>query len=145
MILVGDLNVAPLEHDVWSHKQMIRVVSHTPIECEKLVDVQKTGGWVDAMRMHVPEPDQALHLVELPLARLGNRRQGAAASTISGLAPALADRVADIKVAQEFTRLDAALGPRAGDGDVGSVINRANHFGSRASNAARTLWISRVD
>src|SRR5215208_714490 len=35
-ILVGDLNVAPLEHDVWSHKQLIRVVSHTPIECEKL-------------------------------------------------------------------------------------------------------------
>ena len=35
-ILVGDLNVAPLEHDVWSHKQMLRVVSHTPVECEKL-------------------------------------------------------------------------------------------------------------
>jgi exodeoxyribonuclease-3 len=34
-ILLGDLNVAPLEHDVWSHKQMLRVVSHTPIECEK--------------------------------------------------------------------------------------------------------------
>src|SRR6185437_8292640 len=30
-ILVGDLNVAPLEHDVWSHKQMIKVVSHTPL------------------------------------------------------------------------------------------------------------------
>jgi exodeoxyribonuclease III len=29
MILLGDLNVAPLEHDVWSHKQMRRVVSHT--------------------------------------------------------------------------------------------------------------------
>ena len=56
MVLVGDLNVAPLEHDVWSHKQMVRVVSHTPIECGKLVDVQKTGGWVDAMRMRVPEP-----------------------------------------------------------------------------------------
>src|SRR5262249_11226673 len=36
MILVGDLNVAPLEHDVWSHKQMLRIVSHTPIECTKL-------------------------------------------------------------------------------------------------------------
>src|SRR5690606_17294350 len=29
-ILVGDLNIAPLEHDVWSHKQLLRVVSHTP-------------------------------------------------------------------------------------------------------------------
>ncbi|MGZ3296670.1 MAG: exodeoxyribonuclease III, partial [Xanthobacteraceae bacterium] len=56
MILVGDLNVAPLEHDVWSHKQMLRVVSHTPLECEKLVAVQKEGGWIDAMRMLTPEP-----------------------------------------------------------------------------------------
>ncbi|MGE0409695.1 MAG: exodeoxyribonuclease III, partial [Amphiplicatus sp.] len=31
-ILVGDLNVAPREHDVWSHKQLLKVVSHTPAE-----------------------------------------------------------------------------------------------------------------
>ena len=55
-ILVGDLNVAPLEHDVWSHKQMLRVVSHTPIECEKLVAAQNAGGWIDSMRRHTPEP-----------------------------------------------------------------------------------------
>jgi exodeoxyribonuclease-3 len=55
-ILVGDLNVAPLEHDVWSHKQMRRVVSHTPIECEKLTMIQKTGGWIDSMRQLTPEP-----------------------------------------------------------------------------------------
>ena len=35
-VLVGDLNVAPKEHDVWSHKQLLKVVSHTPIEVEKL-------------------------------------------------------------------------------------------------------------
>jgi exodeoxyribonuclease III len=55
-MIVGDLNVAPLECDVWSHKQLIRVVSHTPIECEKLNAVQKAGGWVDAVRAFVPEP-----------------------------------------------------------------------------------------
>ncbi len=55
-ILVGDLNVAPLEHDVWSHKQMLKVVSHTPIECEKLAAVQKAGGWFDVLRAFVPEP-----------------------------------------------------------------------------------------
>jgi exodeoxyribonuclease-3 len=32
MILVGDLNIAPLETDVWSHKALLKVVSHTPIE-----------------------------------------------------------------------------------------------------------------
>ena len=55
-ILVGDLNVAPLEHDVWSHKQMLKVVSHTPIECEKLVAVQRAGEWFDVLRAFVPEP-----------------------------------------------------------------------------------------
>jgi exodeoxyribonuclease-3 len=57
-ILVGDLNVAPLEHDVWSHKQMLKVVSHTPIECEKLAAAQKSGGWIDSMRVLTPEPEK---------------------------------------------------------------------------------------
>jgi exodeoxyribonuclease-3 len=57
-ILVGDLNVAPLEHDVWSHKQMLKVVSHTPIECEKLTAAREVGGWVDTMRVLTPEPEK---------------------------------------------------------------------------------------
>jgi exodeoxyribonuclease-3 len=57
-ILVGDLNVAPLEHDVWSHKQMLKVVSHTPIETEKLTAFQKVGNWVDSMRQLTPEPEK---------------------------------------------------------------------------------------
>ncbi len=57
-ILLGDLNVAPLEHDVWSHKQLLDVVSHTPIECEKLTAARASGGWVDAMRELVPEPQK---------------------------------------------------------------------------------------
>jgi exodeoxyribonuclease-3 len=57
-ILVGDLNVAPLEHDVWSHKQMIKVVSHTPVECEKLTAARRAGGWVDCMRVLTPEPEK---------------------------------------------------------------------------------------
>ena len=31
-ILVGDLNIAPREDDVWDHKKLLKVVSHTPIE-----------------------------------------------------------------------------------------------------------------
>ena len=54
-ILVGDLNIAPLEHDVWSHKQLLSVVSHTPIEVEKLRRAQAAGEWVDALRKFVPE------------------------------------------------------------------------------------------
>ncbi len=54
-ILVGDLNVAPLEHDVWSHKQLLSVVSHTPIEVEKLSRARAAGQWTDALRKFVPD------------------------------------------------------------------------------------------
>ena len=59
-ILVGDLNVAPLEHDVWSHKQLLKVVSHTPEEVERLDRVMAAGNWHDAMRGLVP-PDRKLY------------------------------------------------------------------------------------
>ncbi len=58
-IMVGDLNIAPLEHDVWSHKQLLDVVSHTPIEVEKLSSIKTAGKWVDAVRHFTPE-DQKL-------------------------------------------------------------------------------------
>jgi exodeoxyribonuclease-3 len=57
-VLVGDLNIAPLEHDVWSHKALIKVVSHTPIEVEKLARAQAAGPWVDALRNFVPVQDK---------------------------------------------------------------------------------------
>ncbi|WP_375635189.1 exodeoxyribonuclease III, partial [Bartonella sp. AA5SXTY] len=54
--LVGDLNIAPLPEDVWSHKQLLKVVSHTPIETERLQALCCQGGWVDLMRMQFPVP-----------------------------------------------------------------------------------------
>ena len=57
-ILVGDLNVAPLEADVWSHKALLNVVSHTPVEVEKLSRVMAAKPWVDAVRHFVPEPER---------------------------------------------------------------------------------------
>jgi exodeoxyribonuclease-3 len=57
-VLVGDLNIAPLESDVWSHRQLLSVVSHTPVETAGLtawLDV----GFVDAVRHFVP-PEQKL-------------------------------------------------------------------------------------
>ena len=57
-ILVGDLNIAPLEHDVWSHKQLLNVVSHTKIETDTLLEVLNTGGWVDVMREIVPHAEK---------------------------------------------------------------------------------------
>ena len=57
-ILVGDLNIAPLEHDVWSHKQLLKIVSHTPIETDGLKDVIAKGTWLDLMRQFTPEPEK---------------------------------------------------------------------------------------
>ncbi len=72
MIAVGDLNIAPLETDVWSHKQLLTVVSHTPVEVERLSGLQRAGGFVDAVRHFVPPARAALHLVELSRPRLGS-------------------------------------------------------------------------
>jgi exodeoxyribonuclease III len=57
-ILVGDLNVAPLEHDVWSHKQLLDVVSHTPVETEALETLRQEAGWIDCARHLTPEPEK---------------------------------------------------------------------------------------
>jgi exodeoxyribonuclease-3 len=55
-IMVGDFNVAPLECDVWSHKQLLNVVSHTPIEVEALTNLQQSNDWVDLGRQFHPAP-----------------------------------------------------------------------------------------
>jgi exodeoxyribonuclease-3 len=59
-IMVGDFNVAPLECDVWSHKQLLNVVSHTPIEVEALGRLQASNDWVDLGR-HFHPPPKRLH------------------------------------------------------------------------------------
>jgi exodeoxyribonuclease-3 len=100
-ILVGDLNVAPLEHDVWSHKQMLRVVSHTPIECEKLNSARQAGAWVDSMRVLTPEPTKlytwwSYRSPDWVTANKGRRLDHAWTSQ------ALADRVAGITIAKNY-------------------------------------------
>jgi exodeoxyribonuclease III len=56
-ILVGDLNIAPYVTDVWNHKALLGVVSHTPIETEGLEALRLSGDWVDAVRKIRPEPE----------------------------------------------------------------------------------------
>ncbi len=56
-VLVGDLNIAPLENDVWSHKQLLDVVSHTPVEVAHLLAWQRTG-FADAVRHFVPDSER---------------------------------------------------------------------------------------
>ncbi|MGF1455855.1 MAG: exodeoxyribonuclease III [Alphaproteobacteria bacterium] len=58
VMVLGDLNVAPGENDVWSHKQMLGVVSHTPIEVEHLDRVQSSRAFLDITRTTWPEPEK---------------------------------------------------------------------------------------
>ena len=53
-ILVGDLNIAPLPEDVWDHKKMVKIVSHTKEEIDYLEALQKAGKWVDVVRKDIP-------------------------------------------------------------------------------------------
>jgi exodeoxyribonuclease-3 len=58
MVLVGDLNIAPLENDVWSHRQLRTVVSHTPVEVARLEKLRHAAGFVDAVRHFVPASEK---------------------------------------------------------------------------------------
>jgi exodeoxyribonuclease-3 len=53
-ILAGDLNIAPREDDVWNHKALLKIVSHTPVEVAHLTDAAEAGGWVDVTRQDIP-------------------------------------------------------------------------------------------
>ena len=56
IVVCGDLNVAPHEEDVWSHKSLINVVSHSEIEREKLKKILKDCNLIDAVRSFVNPP-----------------------------------------------------------------------------------------
>ncbi len=98
-ILVGDLNVAPLEHDVWSHKQLLRVVSHTPIECEKLNLVRQSGEWHDVMRAFVPEPTKLFTWWSYRASDWRDSDRGRRLDHI-WVSPAFADRVSSMTVSR---------------------------------------------
>ena len=99
-IIVGDLNVAPLESDVWSHKQLLTVVSHTPIECEKLLGIQKAGGWIDAVRSFVPEPTKVFTWWSYRSPDWAAVDKGRRLDHI-WVSPALGERVSAVKVSKD--------------------------------------------
>jgi exodeoxyribonuclease III len=99
-VVVGDLNIAPLEHDVWSSKDLKKVVSHTPIEREGLLNIMKTGSWQDVMRRHVPDTEKlytwwSYRAKDWALANRGRRLDHVWAT------PAFAERSTAVKVLKE--------------------------------------------
>jgi len=94
MVLLGDLNIAPLETDVWSHKQLLKVVSHTPVEVAKLARFQEAGAWVDAVRKVIPPSERLYSWWSYRAADWAASDRGRRLDHIwvtPGLAPAVAD------------------------------------------------------
>jgi exodeoxyribonuclease III len=58
LVIAGDLNVAPGENDVWNHKFMSKVVSHTPPEIAAMADLKASLGFIDLAREATPEPEK---------------------------------------------------------------------------------------
>ena len=57
-IVVGDLNIAPHPDDVWDHKKLLKVVSHTPVETDGMLKLIDAHDWVDVMREFKPLPEK---------------------------------------------------------------------------------------
>jgi exodeoxyribonuclease-3 len=58
LVMVGDLNVAPSENDVWNHRYMLKVVSHTPAEIAAMEALKAAGNFIDLVREAIPEPQK---------------------------------------------------------------------------------------
>jgi len=92
--------VAPLENDVWSHKQMLKIVSHTPMETERMLAAIQEGEWVDAMRHLIPEPEKvytwwSYRAADWALANRGRRLDHIWVS------PDLAPKLSDLTILRE--------------------------------------------
>ena len=99
-VMVGDLNVAPLETDVWSHKQLLKVVSHTPVEVDAMAKLQASHDWIDAARRIVPPEEQ---LYSWWSYRSRDWRQGDKGRRLDHiwLTPALAPALKDCRVEKD--------------------------------------------
>lgn len=96
-ILVGDLNIAPLENDVWSHKQLLKIVSHTPVETEGLTRIFNKGGWTDLIRQAIP-PEEKIYTWWSYRARDWKASDRGRRLDHIWAAPQLAERMTDLKV-----------------------------------------------
>ena len=115
VVLVGDLNIAPLETDVWSHRQLLDVVSHTPVETEGLIRLQQAYGFVDAVRRSFP-PSEKLYTWWSYRARDWEASDRGRRLDHVWLSPALAPSLVDGRGAPRRPRLARPLRPCAGDG-----------------------------
>jgi exodeoxyribonuclease III len=101
IIILGDMNIAPLEHDVWSHKQLLKIVSHTPIEVEKMENLRRSLGWIDTHRNFIDESQKLYswwsYRAKDPLAANKGRRLDHIWAT-----PNLKNQIKSMKIYRDF-------------------------------------------
>lgn len=59
IVILGDFNIAPHEHDVWSSKQLKNVVSHTEPEITRLMKMQQSLNFIDSARHFIPRDEKS--------------------------------------------------------------------------------------
>ncbi len=94
VVLCGDLNVAPGMFDVWSHRQMSKVVSHTPIEIAAMESLRASLGFVDVIRRAHPEPEKVFTWWSYRAADFRTSDRGLRLDHI-WVSPSLAPRIAE--------------------------------------------------
>ncbi len=105
MLLCGDFNVAPSENDVWNHKQLLKIVSHTPIEVERLTRLFNSLDFVDAVRKFYPEPQKIFSWWSYRNPNWQTNNKGRRLDHI-WITANLSNRVANTKILTEFRALD---------------------------------------
>lgn len=101
MLLCGDFNVAPSENDVWNHKQLLKIVSHTPIETGRLERLFKSLNFVDAVRLKHPEPQKLFSWWSYRNPNWQTNNKGRRLDHI-WVTPNLQDRIISVDVLKEF-------------------------------------------
>ena len=137
-IMVGDFNVAPLECDVWSHKQLLTVVSHTPIEVEALTRLQAEQRLGRPRPPFPPGARAPPHLVELPLARLDQERPRPPARPYVGDRRTSPRQAVAPRRPRAVPQLDPAFGPRSARHGVRDLSGGRDV--ARAIDALRRGW-----
>lgn len=101
ILFCGDFNVAPSENDVWNHKQMLGIVSHTPIEVQRLTRLFKSLDFVDAVRQIYPEPEKIFSWWSYRNPNWQTNNKGRRLDHI-WVTPNMKDMINDVKILREF-------------------------------------------
>ncbi len=100
MLLCGDFNVAPSENDVWNHKQLLKIVSHTPIEISRLNRLFSSLDFVDAVRKIYPEPEKMFSWWSYRNPNWATNNKGRRLDHI-WVTPPLESRILDVQILKE--------------------------------------------